>query len=111
MRLLWTWCESRLRFPEFNQGVESIQMQDMDTTLFTPLKTEEIMEWIAIPHLPGKDEIRKWFSKVPEERRKVLLRFALDVHKDQIRALTGNIEVLYDLDRERRRKLAIEKLV
>ena len=77
-------------------------MQDTDTTPFTPTKTEEIIEWIEIPHLPGKDEIRKWFSKVPEERRKALLRFALDVHQDQIRALTGNIEVLYDLDRERR---------
>jgi hypothetical protein len=86
-------------------------MRVTDKIHFTPPKTQEIMEWIQIPHLPGKDEIRKWFSKVPEERQKALLRFALDAHQDQIRALTGNIEVLYDLDRERRRKLGIEKLV
>ena len=62
------------------------------------------MEWIEMPHLPEKDEIRKWFSKVPEERHKALLRFALHVHQDQIRALKGNIEVLYELERERHRK-------
>ena len=76
----------------------------MDKIPFTPPKEEEIMEWIEMPHLPEKDEIRKWFRKVPEDRHKALLRFALYVHQNQIRALKGNIEVLYELERERHRK-------
>ena len=62
-----------------------------DPEPFKPAEYQEIEDGMEMPHLPEKDEIREWFSKVRKSMREELLRFALDMHEHQIRVLKGNL--------------------